>query len=63
MSAERKMRDVMVVGLVALLVATLGLLREGMSVTGALGSGVPIAIAIGTALASGGRQGPGRTRG
>ena len=43
-------RDVMVVGLVALLVATLGLLLSGMSVTGALGSGVPIAIAIGGAI-------------
>jgi len=41
-------RDVMVVGLVALLVATLGFLLSGMSVTGALGSGVP--IAIGSAL-------------
>jgi len=41
----------MVVGLGTLLVATLvGVLRYGMSVTGALGSGVPIAIAIGGAI-------------
>jgi uncharacterized protein (DUF697 family) len=41
----------MVVGLGTLLVSTLvGVLRYGMSVTGALGSGVPIAIAIGSAI-------------